>query len=223
MMKVADYIRRLASADENERINVVESINIQNYAMNMLSETDMWILRTAAENVEYLNHKLKEAETSTLGKDLEAPEEELLTLDDTNTELSLDDTAETDTSELSLDDTTETEETELSLDDTAETDTSELSLDDTTETEETELSLDDTAETDTSELSLDDTAETDTSELSLDDTSSNPKEEKEEKKIETSIEGVGILPLLAEIQEKLANGKPSEIELAALKAMKKLF
>ena len=210
MMKVADYIRRLASADENERINVVESINIQNYAMNMLSETDMWILRTAAENVEYLNHKLKEAETSTLGKDLEAPEEELLTLDDTNTELSLDDTAETDTSELSLDDT-------------AETDTSELSLDDTTETEETELSLDDTAETEETELSLDDTAETDTSELSLDDTSSNPKEEKEEKKIETSIEGVGILPLLAEIQEKLANGKPSEIELAALKAMKKLF
>ena len=163
--------------------------------MNMLSETDMWILRTAAENVEYLNHKLKEAETSTLGKDLEAPEEELLTLDDTNT-ASIDNAS------------TETEETELSLDDTAETDTSELSLDDTTE--ETELSLDDTAETDTSELSLD-------------DTSSEPKEEKDEKKIETSIEGVGILPLLAEIQEKLANGKPSEIELAALKAMKKLF
>ena len=171
MMKVADYIRRLASADENERINVVESINIQNYAMNMLSETDMWILRTAAENVEYLNHKLKEAETSTLGKDLEAPEEELLTLDDTNT-ASIDNAS------------TETEETELSLDDTAET-------------EETELSFG--------------------------DTSSEPKEEKDEKKIETSIEGVGILPLLAEIQEKLANGKPSEIELAALKAMKKLF
>ena len=208
MMKVADYIRRLASADENERINVVESINIQNYAMNMLSETDMWILRTAAENVEYLNHKLKEAETSTLGKDLEAPEEELLTLDDTNT-ASIDNAS------------TETEETELSLDDTAETDTSELSLDDTAETEETELSLDDTTEE--TELSLDDTAETDTSELSLDDTSSEPKEEKDEKKIETSIEGVGILPLLAEIQEKLANGKPSEIELAALKAMKKLF
>ena len=207
-MKVADYIRRLASADENERINVVESINIQNYAMNMLSETDMWILRTAAENVEYLNHKLKEAETSTLGKDLEAPEEELLTLDDTNT-ASIDNAS------------TETEETELSLDDTAETDTSELSLDDTTE--ETELSLDDTAETDTSELSLDDTAETEETELSLGDTSSEPKEEKDEKKIETSIEGVGILPLLAEIQEKLANGKPSEIELAALKAMKKLF
>ena len=219
MMKVADYIRRLASADENERINVVESINIQNYAMNMLSETDMWILRTAAENVEYLNHKLKEAETSTLGKDLEAPEEELLTLDDTNT-ASIDNAS------------TETEETELSLDDTAETDTSELSLDDTTEetelslddtTEETELSLDDTAETDTSELSLDDTAETEETELSFGDTSSEPKEEKDEKKIETSIEGVGILPLLAEIQEKLANGKPSEIELAALKAMKKLF
>jgi hypothetical protein len=197
MMKVADYIRRLASADENERINVVESINIQNYAMNMLSETDMWILRTAAENVEYLNHKLKEAETSTLGKDLEAPEEELLTLDDTNT-ASIDNAS------------TETEETELSLDDTAETDTS-------------ELSLDDTAETDTSELSLDDTTETEETELSLGDTSSEPKEEKDEKKIETSIEGVGILPLLAEIQEKLANGKPSEIELAALKAMKKLF
>lgn len=197
MMKVADYIRRLASADENERINVVESINIQNYAMNMLSETDMWILRTAAENVEYLNHKLKEAETSTLGKDLEAPEEELLSLDDTDT-VSNDNAS------------TETEETELSLDDTAETDTS-------------ELSLDDTAETDTSELSLDDTTGTEETELSLGDTSSEPKEEKDEKKIETSIEGVGILPLLAEIQEKLANGKPSEIELAALKAMKKLF
>ena len=81
----------------------------------------------------------------------------------------------------------------------------------------------DTAETDTSELSLDDTTETEETELSLGDTSSEPKEEKDEKKIETSIEGVGILPLLAEIQEKLANGKPSEIELAALKAMKKLF
>ena len=219
MMKVADYIRRLASADENERINVVESINIQNYAMNMLSETDMWILRTAAENVEYLNHKLKEAETSTLGKDLEAPEEELLTLDDNDTDIVSNDNASTETgeTELSLDDT------ELSLDDTTETDTSELSLDDTTETEETELSLDDTTETDTSELSLDDTTETEETELSLDDTSSNPKVEKDEKKIETSIEGVGILPLLAEIQEKIANGKPSEIELAALKAMKKLF
>src|SRR5574344_1441702 len=210
MMKVADYIRRLASADENERINVVESINIQNYAMNMLSETDMWILRTAAENVEYLNHKLKEAETSTLGKDLEAPEEELLTLDDTNT-TSIDNAS------------TETEETELSLDDTAETEETELSLDDTAETDTSELSLDDTAETDTSELSLDDTTETEETELSFGDTSSEPKEEKDEKKIETSIEGVGILPLLAEIQEKLANGKPSEIELAALKAMKKLF
>ena len=217
MMKVADYIRRLASADENERINVVESINIQNYAMNMLSETDMWILRTAAENVEYLNHKLKEAETSTLGKDLEAPEEELLTLDDTNTTSIDNASTETEETELSLDDTAETE---LSLDDTAET---ELSLDDTAETNTSELSLDDTAETDTSELSLDDTTETEETELSLDDTSSEPKVEKDEKKIETSIEGVGILPLLAEIQEKLANGKPSEIELAALKAMKKLF
>src|SRR5574344_1686631 len=221
MMKVADYIRRLASADENERINVVESINIQNYAMNMLSETDMWILRTAAENVEYLNHKLKEAETSTLGKDLEAPEEELLTLDDTNTTSIDNASTETEETELSLDDTAETDTSELSLDDTTEE--TELSLDDTAETEETELSLDDTAETDTSELSLDDTTGTEETELSLGDTSSEPKEEKDEKKIETSIEGVGILPLLAEIQEKLANGKPSEIELAALKAMKKLF
>src|SRR5574344_1162594 len=220
MMKVADYIRRLASADENERINVVESINIQNYAMNMLSETDMWILRTAAENVEYLNHKLKEAETSTLGKDLEAPEEELLSLDDTDTVSNDNASTDTEETELSLDDTAETDTSELSLDDTAET---ELTLNDTAETDTSELSLDDTAETDTSELSLDDTTGTEETELSLGDTSSEPKEEKDEKKIETSIEGVGILPLLAEIQEKLANGKPSEIELAALKAMKKLF
>src|SRR5574344_1798222 len=199
MMKVADYIRRLASADENERINVVESINIQNYAMNMLSETDMWILRTAAENVEYLNHKLKEAETSTLGKDLEAPEEELLTLDDTNT-TSIDNAS------------TETEETELSLDDTAETEETELSLDDTAETDTSELYLDDTAETDTSELSLDNTTGTEETELSLDDTSSEPKEEKDEKKIETSIEGVGILPLLAEIQEKRSEEHTSELQ-----------
>jgi len=45
----------------------------------------------------------------------------------------------------------------------------------------------------------------------------------EESKIETSLEGAGILPLLAEIQDKLANGKPSEMEIAALKALKKLF
>ena len=62
-------------------------------------------------------------------------------------------------------------------------------------------------------------------ELSLDTTTEEPDstettEEKEE--IETSKEGIGILALIGEIQEKLANGKPTEVELAALKALKKL-
>ena len=86
----------------------------------------------------------------------------------------------------------------------------EMSLDTEAPTETDELTLD-APEEGGEELTLDAPTETETTE---------PTEEKEE--IETSKEGIGILPLLGEIQDKLANGKPSEVELAALKALKKL-
>ena len=98
---------------------------------------------------------------------------------------------------------------EMSLDTEAPTETDELTLDAPEEGGE-ELTLD-APEEGGEELTLDAPTETETTE---------PTEEKEE--IETSKEGIGILPLLGEIQDKLANGKPSEVELAALKALKKL-
>jgi len=76
---------------------------------------------------------------------------------------------------------------------------------------EEEVPLDEPTE---EEVTIDEPSE---EEVTLDE----PTEE--ESKIETSLEGAGILPLLAEIQDKLANGKPSEMEIAALKALKKLF
>jgi len=111
----------------------------------------------------------------------------------------------------------------------------ELSLDTEAPSEESEEELTlDTPSTDT-ELTLDTPSEETTStptegegeaELTLDtpseETTSTPTEGEAEGEIETSKEGIGILPLLGEIQEKLANGKPSEVELAALKAIKKL-
>jgi hypothetical protein len=189
---------------ESQRVALVEAVNIQNYGISLLTEYDMWILRNAAENAAYLDDKLKEAE---LTLDDEAPvEDDELTLDDADNsdELSLDDEDD----ELTLDG--EDGGDELSLDDTGtDTDTDELSLDD--EDNGDELSLDDT---DTDELSLDD--EDNSDELSLDD------EDEEDSNIETSKAGVGILPLISEIQDKLASGKPSEVELAALKALRKL-
>ena len=108
--------------------------------------------------------------------------------------------------ELSLD--TEAPEEEVTIE-------PELDLGTDTSTED-ELSLD--TPSDDTELSLDTPAE---DELSLDTPTDTPSEEPKEE-IETSKAGIGILALLGEIQEKLATGKPSEVELAALKALKKL-
>ena len=214
--KIYKYLKKISSVDFNQRMDLIENLKIKNYGTNELSETEMWILTNAADNAAYLNKKLRENNKLTL--DVEAPEENQTTLStepSADSELSFGDevTQPTDDQELSLDDETE----ELSFDDevTQPTDDQELSLDDETE----ELSLDD----ETEELSLDD----ETEELSLDEeppqSVESDSDDSEDSKIETSIAGVGILPLLGEIQDKLANGKPSEVELAALKAMKKLF
>lgn len=180
-MTLDTILKQLSESTFEARADLVESVQIKNYGSNMLSETDMWIIRQAAENAEYLEQKIKEAEELSL--DTEAPSE--------NDELSLD--TPSDGEELTLDSPSDSGE-ELTLDTSSETEGSELSLDDSP------------SDVDGDELTLDDDTE---------------KEEKKE--IETSLEGVGILPLLAEIQEKIATGKPSEIELAALKAMKKMF
>jgi hypothetical protein len=196
--KIYKYLKKISNVDFNQRMDLVENLKIKNYGTSELTETEMWILTNAADNAEYLNKKLRENNKLTL--DVEAPEENQTTL---STEPSVD-------SELSFDDEV-----------TQPTDDQELSLDDETE----ELSFDDevTQPTDDQELSLDD----ETEELSLDEeppqSVESDSDDSEDSKIETSIAGVGILPLLGEIQDKLANGKPSEVELAALKAMKKLF
>jgi len=192
--KIYKYLKKISNVDFNQRMDLVENLKIKNYGTSELTETEMWILTNAADNAEYLNKKLRENNKLTL--DVEAPEENQTNL---STEPSAD-------SELSFDDDEVTQSTD---------ETEELSLDDETE----ELSLDD----ETEELSFDD----ETEELSLDaeppQSVESDSNDTEDSKIETSIAGVGILPLLGEIQDKLANGKPSEVELAALKAMKKLF
>jgi len=106
-------------------------------------------------------------------------------------------------------------EPDLTVDDNESND-EELSLDIPSESEPT-TEIDSNNDNDT-ELSLDVSDE----ESNQPDEVSTDKDASEKKEIETSKEGIGILPLLGEIQEKLANGKPSEVELAALKALKKL-
>lgn len=175
-MKINTYLKKMYDVSLDERSNFVESVNIHNYASGILSETDMWILRTAADNAEYLENKLKEADELTLDKEAPSENEE----------------------DLNLDETSEDEE---------------LSLEEPTESGEKELSLDDITDDDPLSLDNEDKLKT----------QSDSAEDDEKPKIETSLEGAGILPLLADIQDKLANGKPSEVELAALKALKKLF
>lgn len=138
--------------------------------------------------------------------------------------------------------TSKLKEAELALDQEAPVE-EELSLD-AEPSEDYELTLDEPAEEDTLSLSppeeqtgeeipvtdeIDSETVTDVpSEEDVtiaDDTLEIPEEEIEDDKpkIETSLAGVGILPLISEIMDKVANGKPSEVELAALKAMRKLF
>jgi len=194
-MNLNKFLKRLSESPAKERVDMLDMINIQNYASRILSETDMWILTNAANDELYLNKKLKEVEELKL--DMEAPSEEL-SLDSASGE------------ELTLD-APEGGEDDLSLDAASG---EELTLDDP-EGGEDDLSLDADEELTMNEpegeeeLSLD---------ADADDDNSKPKKE-----IETSMEGVGILHLIAEIQEKVSGGKPSEIELAALKAIKKWF
>ena len=112
---------------------------------------------------------------------------------------------------------------ELTLDKEApvEKPTIDSGVDSTTDSSDTtndDLTLDTPSDTDNTDTDNTDTDNTDTDSSDTDSSDTD----KSKKKIETSKEGIGILPLLGEIQEKLATGKPSEVELAALKAIKKL-
>ena len=107
----------------------------------------------------------------------------------------------------------EAEDLGLDLEVPSETDTA----------EDDELSLDfgdDESEDDDDfedgDFGLDDESEDD--EFDLGDDESEDDESEEEYS-----PGIGILPLIAEIQEKLANGKPSAVEIAALNAIRKLI
>jgi len=190
---IRPYLKKLVEAKTKERTDLVELFEIQNYGSNQLTGHDMWMLKTAAEDDKYLTKKLKEADELSL--EVEAPaEDEELTLDP---EAPADGTD----AELSLDTEIPAEDTELSLDAEAPADgtDAELSLDTEIPAEDTELSLDAEAPAEGGEAPAEDTP------------------------METSVTGVGILPLIAEIQDKLANGKPSEVEIAALKAIGKLL
>ena len=202
-MKLNQYIRILAEMEESKRSTFIDHLEIKNYGSNELTETDMWILTNVAKNSEYLKSKLREAEELSLDK--EAPEE---TSGDTGADSGLDTPTE---GELSLDTSSKpTPEggNELSLDTPAE---DELSLD--TPSKPTPEGG--------NELSLDVSPNAVGGEDSTLDTSSET-DDTQKKEIQTSKVGIGILPLLAEIQKKLANGRPSEVEIAALKAIKKL-
>jgi len=107
-----------------------------------------------------------------------------------------------------------TVEPEVDLGMDTPTDTTDIS------TSNDDLSIDTPTEDPTVEPEVD--LETDTPTDSENTPSDSNTTEEPKKEIETSKAGIGILPLLGEIQEKLANGKPSEVELAALKAIKKL-
>ena len=191
--KLVSYLKKLSETVESGRSDLVELIRLKNYGSNELSENAMWILTTASKNNEYLTSKLQEE----LSLDQEAPSEE-------DEELTLDSPSEDDgdiPAEMPAEDEPSASADDLTFDDDAAPE----------EGGEGDIPSEAPAEGE----------EEMPAELDADEASD--EETEEEPKIETSLAGVGILPLLAEIQEKLANGKPSEVELAALKAMKKLF
>ena len=205
MAKLEDYLKQLSEIPAEERQIFIEALTIKNYGSNELSETSMWILNTAAGNADYLENKLKENEAMTLDTEAPAEQSEELTLD-TPSEETPTEGGET---------PTEGGETPTEGGETAP-EGGETAPEGGETAPEGELTLDTPSEETPTEGG---------EELSLDTTTEEPDstettEEKEE--IETSKEGIGILALIGEIQEKLANGKPTEVELAALKALKKL-
>ncbi len=201
--KVTSYLKKLSESPVGDRSDMVELIKLKNYGSNELSENEMWILSSAAAHPSYLDQKLKEAVL-----DQEAPEEEYVVPDFSSKVAEIAQNDPTAAEFVQSVDAAAAAEEEVP----AEGGDAELSLDAPAE----EVP----AEGGDAELSLDAPAEEVPAEL---DTVETDEETETEPEIETSLAGVGILPLLAEIQEKLANGKPSEVELAALKAMKKLF
>ncbi len=214
--KVTSYLKKLSESPVGDRSDMVELIKLKNYGSNELSENEMWILSSAAAHPSYLDQKLKEAVL-----DQEAPEEEYVVPDFSSKVAEIAQNDPTAAEFVQSVDAAAAAEEEVP----AEGGDAELSLDAPAEGGDAELSLDAPAEEvpaegGDAELSLDAPAEEVPAEL---DTVETDEETETEPEIETSLAGVGILPLLAEIQEKLANGKPSEVELAALKAMKKLF
>jgi len=203
MKKVYEYLKVLSETKTDDRAFFLETLKMKNYADVELSEQDMWVLTNASQDDEYMQIKLKEADELSL--DTEAPSE-------TGEELSLDTPSEETPTET---DATEKLTLAAPAEETpTETDGEELSLD--TPSEETPT------ETDGEELSLDAPSEETPTETDADGDADGDASEEPKKEVETSKEGIGILPLLGEIQDKLANGKPSEVELAALKAIKKL-
>jgi len=115
----------------------------------------------------------------------------------------------TDVDDLDID--TETTET-----DTTDTDTDDIDIDTEADATDTDTDADDI---DTTDIDTE-TTETDTEETT--DISTNDTVETEEMQSENS-EGAGILSLLQEIEKKLNKNKPSEVEKAAYKALKKLM
>ena len=142
-----ELFKKIKIMNEVEKKDFLSQMIIKNYANNMLTEHDMWILTKAINDEQYLDSKLLEDE---------APEE----------------------ANLEVVDSLEIDDMELSSNpDTSDVDNNIDSIEASTENEEG---------------------------------------------IETSKAGIGILAMLGEIQDKLANGKPSEMEIAAIKALKKL-
>jgi len=198
MNKFKELLKELKLSSADKRIALVENFEIVNFVSNEISEYNLEILKKAALNEGVLN-KLIEDEDIDLSMDEPAPAE-----DNSNPfdEVDTDSTAEEN----------ETDDTENPFDDGSDD-----SVDtDTTDTANTED--DPFADETTNSDDMTDETDTDPDE----DTDDDEDEEDESSNIETSAEGVGILPLIAEIQKRLANGKPTEVELAALKALRKL-
>lgn len=110
------------------------------------------------------------------------------------------------------------EELSLDLDAPEEPESLDIDLDAEEESESNEL--DDATISDDDNLELPSEIETP---MDSDDSQESNENTAIDAEQETSAEGIGVLSLIGEIQSKLANGKPSEVEIAAIKALSKLL
>jgi hypothetical protein len=197
-----------------DRKNYIETLKIMIYTGINLSESEIEIIESHINDEKELKKRYLDLVVSEeLNSDTEPPVED----DELDKLMNDDDDSDDSADSVDSDDSADSAD---SANDNSANDNSDDELDKLMNDDDDDNDIaDDTSDND----NVDDDDDKDNVDDDAGDDNDNDDADDDSDEIEMSKEGVGILPLIAEIQKRLSNGKPSPVEIAALKALKKLL